>query len=342
MSMSTSISLSQWARLYDAAQKYKTMACWEWMYDSDIFGVQNPLTQEVGYCCIMGRKGEFFAMAVYLGTQGLETINSILSGRLGPGSDDLIDAQNCLMLSFGGREEIEPRDHQVIKQLGRQFRGRTDWPLFRRHKPGYRPWFLASDEVDFLALAIEQAMEVAPRVKDNPDFLISDEKERYLVRVSESIEGNLSWRDEWKKPSALIHKPLAVRVNESLLKQACQAIEQRGGTWLYDLYYGPFTIQETEPHYLPLMSLWMDLDSEAILGFEMTAPDEGLETHAECLLKLVCKSHVCPEKVLVMRERAGELLAPLAKELNFQLLITERLPPLENAKRSMKQFMSRV
>jgi len=48
-------SLEEWKGLYEAAVRLRELAPWEWMYDSDIFGVKNPYTGEVGYCCVLGR-----------------------------------------------------------------------------------------------------------------------------------------------------------------------------------------------------------------------------------------------------------------------------------------------
>ena len=35
-------TIQDWKNLFDAALKFKKIAPWQWMWDSDIFGVQNP------------------------------------------------------------------------------------------------------------------------------------------------------------------------------------------------------------------------------------------------------------------------------------------------------------
>ena len=53
--------------------------------------------------------------------------------------------QNCLACNFGDREEIEPRDRAVMKQLGIRFRGQGQWIYFRFMAPRQFPWFLDAE-----------------------------------------------------------------------------------------------------------------------------------------------------------------------------------------------------
>ena len=78
-------SLMEWKELYTAAVELKKIEPWAWMYDSDIFGVLNPASGEIGYCCIMGALGEVYALAVYLGTERTPSGKGSTEGRRPPG-----------------------------------------------------------------------------------------------------------------------------------------------------------------------------------------------------------------------------------------------------------------
>ena len=95
-------SLEEWKALYQAAKEFGEIKPWKWMTETDIFGIHNPATGEIGYCCIMGELGEVLAMAVYLGTAGLQGYMNIIEGLVGPDDPDSMFSQDCLMVSFEG------------------------------------------------------------------------------------------------------------------------------------------------------------------------------------------------------------------------------------------------
>ena len=63
-------TIGEWRRLFQAAQSFYELAPWEWMFDCDIFGVQNHETKEVGYLSVLDNSGEVFGLCVYLGSEG--------------------------------------------------------------------------------------------------------------------------------------------------------------------------------------------------------------------------------------------------------------------------------
>ncbi len=167
----SSLLLQEWRDLYEAALEFKKLASWKWMYDSDIFVVQNPVNGEIGYCCIMGTLGEVFGLVVYLGTEGLEGYLKIQSGEIPPDDIDVLHLQKCLSATFKDREFLQKQDLQIIRKVGLKFRGRNSWPLFRSYRPGYHPWYLTNDEVKYLTLALQQVNKICLRFKKDRDML---------------------------------------------------------------------------------------------------------------------------------------------------------------------------
>ena len=142
------------------------------MDDSDIFGVRDPETGVVNFCCIMGQAGEHYALAVYLGDEGLKGYLQIATGVIDQENMDALHAQKCLMVSFQDKSYLMEEDRLIIKQLGLKFRDKNSWPLFRDYTPGFMPWLLDESQVRLLITATEQAIEVALHFQNNTDLFI--------------------------------------------------------------------------------------------------------------------------------------------------------------------------
>ncbi len=123
-------SISQWRNLYNAAIEFRKLAPWEWMYDSDLFGVINPENGETGYCCIMGNLGEHYALGVYLGAEGLEGYREMQEGDYFSNPLEMIHLQKCLMASFENREYLSK-----VRDLYRGFVGDGEMRLVDTARP---------------------------------------------------------------------------------------------------------------------------------------------------------------------------------------------------------------
>ena len=336
-------SIQEWRDLYDAAMEFKKIECWNWMWDSDIFGVQNPVSGEIGYCCVMGRLGEHFALAVYLGTEGLEGYLKIQSEEVNPYSSEALHLQKCLMASFEDRELLRKEDLQVIKRLGLKFRGRNSWPFFRSYRPGYFPWYLTSEEAKYLTIALHQTIDVSLRFKNNPKMLTPSGKNQYLVRVPEKEKGGLRWRDEWLEPYPLEKVEITVKpINVNRLEKIKKTIFQYQGVWEIDFSYFPQPVKEKEERpYYPYAIFYVDHDSYFILNSYLEKPVKCISEFAEQFLKLIEEIKFLPQEVLVKRKEAFNLLKPVTSRLGIRLRNVKRLPALEQARVSMFKFFRR-
>src|SRR5215208_6086963 len=84
--------IREWRRLYESAVRIKEMSPWEWMTETDVFGVRSPETGELGFVSVMGLLGEHYAVSLYLGSEGIHGFLDlppvprpmVLGGRRGP------------------------------------------------------------------------------------------------------------------------------------------------------------------------------------------------------------------------------------------------------------------
>ena len=335
-------SFKEWKALYGAALEFRGIEPWGWMKETDIFGVQNPQSGEVGYCCVMGELGEVLAMAIYSGTQGLQGYINIQKGQIKPGDPDSLYIQDCLMLSFEDRRFIDKEDLQIIHELGFKFRGRNAWPLFRSYKPGYFPWFLHRDEVSYMTAALQQAKLVCLRLKDNKKLLIPPKKNLYLVRTPQKKDGMIVWKDEWREPAPLKQAKCSdVPVDEIRLQRIRKTAESTPMIWEVDFFYAPTPITKGERPYFPYAIMLIDRDSGFILDVHLAGFIEYEKEFLEQFLSCIENTSIVPLEILVRKEEAMNLLEPYASRLNINLSMVDELENIDHARREMEKHLGR-
>jgi Domain of unknown function (DUF6930) len=332
-------------RLLETAAEFSQARCWEWMGDTNIFGVQNPDNGEVGYCCVMGNAGQLFGLAVYLGSQGLLSYEMAATGVLEPDDIELLSYLRCLMVDFEDRSALRAYDLELIKSSGLKFRGRKSWPRFSSYMPGYVPWKLTTEEARFLTIAIRQALAVALRFKEDKALLDSpDPGEVFFVRVPVKESGALTWSDEWLEPATLDVENYPLNGTEEVrLRRIARRISLRPGTWEIDVFLSSMIIGEkTEPEERPSFGrvfLCVDHDSYAILDSLVASPADGLAGFRIHLIQLLETHLSAPENLLVRRREIFDLLQPVAEKLGFGLSLTASLTAVDQAQEALMEFL---
>lgn len=246
------------------------------MEESDLFGIQNPETEEFGFVSVMGMAEEHFAVGVYLGAEGLYQFLSFQ--QMAPYVDplDLLQMPQ-LQASFENRSQLEKQDRDTIKALRFKFRGRHAWPLFRHYHPGLVPWFIDGPQARFLAHALEQLLDVAPRFETNPSLLDHDDIETYLVRVPRKEDDNLTWDDQMMQIPPPELAPMEFELDSTLLDAVRQLPKQRSQIEV-DCFMLPMPVGEqgSRPFY-PYIVMLVDHGEGMILGFDMLQPLPSVE-----------------------------------------------------------------
>ncbi len=340
----TAPTKADWQALYQAALKFKEIEAWTWMYDSDVFGVQDPVSGEIGYCCTMGNLGEMFALALYLGSEGLESYMRIASKPpldLSEAFEELM-LQKSLMASFANRDEVTKEDRQVIKRLGLKFRGRNAWPLFRSYRPAYHPWHITAEEARFLTLALQQASEVCLRFREDPALFDPPQDDLWFVRVPEETEEGFTWRDAWLEPDLLEEEELPdVPLDELRLARLKKAAQFMDATWEMDFFLSPSAVQESEGErpYYPYLTMTVDHKSGFIFGTDLASPETYLAEFPWRFITLAERLKKLPTELWVIKEDAYDLLEPLTSHLGVELYLVDELESLREARTALGRFM---
>jgi len=340
-------SLEEAGQLYEVAARMKELAPWKWMDETEIFGVQYPETNKLGFVSLMGMAGEHFAVSVYQGAEGLYGIQGFASqveaGTANP--EELLDIPQ-LQASFENRDQLDRQDREVIKKLGLKFRGAYAWPMFRSYRPGYMPWFVTAEEALHLTHALSQTLEVAPRVKDDPELLSADGDEAgesYLVRVARRQGDSLVWEDQMMRvpppEPALISVALDFEVVDQLKELPQSPLKLEIDLFSLPTGIGGKGVRPSRP-YLLMMA---DGQSGMIIASEMMTIEDSLtEMHGRVPMLLATRlagAGAMPAEIIVRPGLLAGLLNPLANLLNIRLREADQLPGIDAAVDSMFSWM---
>jgi hypothetical protein len=196
---------------------------------------------------------------------------------------------------------------------------------------------LNNQQARFLTNALEQAVIVSLEAKGARKKLKSKKKEHYLVRVQKQ-DGE--WADEWLQPEPL-HKQTIT--SEPLDEVAVQRIKKNStgkhGTVELDYFFSPSPVKEgRERSFFPYVFLWADSESGFIFKVHVAIPSEYRKELCIEMLNFLQSNKVIPEKILVKKQEAYQLLEPILSRLGIQIKIVNDLEAVEEAKLHMFDF----
>jgi hypothetical protein len=328
----------EWRELYRAAMMFREFGPWQWMDDSHVFGIKDPESGEIGYCCVIGALEELLGLLVYGGSEGLSVLEGIRSGRLASENEDLHAIQRCLSFTFEDREMLDKRDLGVIKTLGLKFRGRQAWPLFRSHIPGFAPWFVSGSEARFLGLALRQTMGVAERLREAPALLKPPVKGRYLVLSGEK-KGEDVWHDEWVEPAPYEKRKVTASVDELRLARIKTGSQRVEDSWEVDFFFAPFVVTEGERPSYPYAAFYAVHKAGYVLNFTLAQYVDFEGEFTSGFLDFLEKTKVLPKAIMVKKDAVYDFFKPVAEKLGIAMKKVKELKSIRNAMDSMANDM---
>jgi len=329
-----------WQSLFNAADRFYQNRPWEFMANELIFGVEDPVSHQIGWCCVLGDGGIEYGLCVYRGSRGFNALRSILNES--PPEDTLPDLDS-LNLFFCHSDFLEKKDLAIIKELGigSKYQKTQRYPQFRSYVPARYQWYPNDDEAAFLTVAIEQAIEVSHMVKDNFDVLIEGSPDRFLVRTTEDKSGKSRWRNDYKSVGAYQEQPLKrIEIKDSVLKSIKALPKKKNFEIEADLFLSSTPICDSEPPWLPWLSLAIDVKRDFVFPPFFINKDEDPVSRAVInFIDLLSKQEYRPHTITVKNDHFYHSLKDICEKLDCNLTKTNYLPSLHMVKESFKQHM---
>jgi hypothetical protein len=335
----------EWEALYKAGVDFRNVYPWFILDESVVFGIRNPETGEIGFCCVIGRAGQLTGLNLYMGEQGLAGLWEMrrqIPPYLREDADptETLFLQDCLSAHFVDREELTKDDYAKIKELGLRFRGAGAWPQFHRYLPGFYPWRLSGPEARFLTIALEQVVAMSRIVLNKRDYLLPPAANgHYLIRERNGD----TWEDHWERiilptPPTPVPAPL----DEARVERIKADLPETDGVIEVDTFYifNPIADSDNSRPYLPLAMMVVDHASGFVLSIGFIAPSALPEAVPRTALDVAEHLKMLPGRVLVKREELFTYLEPTLTRLGIELLFVRELATLDAARNDLMRHLT--
>jgi len=336
------VSLDTWRRLYDLAERTRALEPWTWMEETDVFGVEDPEAGQILFVSVMGLLGEYRAVAVYPGALALSQFWQMQDA---PNSEILADIMfgiHHAHAAFGGKKDLLPQEKRLVDALGMKFKGPAGWPYFRSHKPGWVPWTIDAREARWIALALENLLDVAPRVQKDRRLLGTGGAERqYLVRSRSG--GNIAgpWRDT-RQPCPPSVATLQVRVPMATVRDL-RGLQSNGITVEMDVFPSFMKIgKRGERAQTPFILMVCETERGLILGIELMNVEGAIEdlwarVPAQ-FVEILARNRIRPDRLRLRTAWIAMVLDALCRELGIEMALVPEIPAVAQARQGLDRF----
>ena len=309
-----------WLALHHAFHKYCEAAPWECLANEDLVVVEDPAGRYQGYCVALGDGDMVYGLGVYLGDIGLSNFLATISDEDEPDGQAMLERQLSLSAMLADREELEPEERKIIRDLGLRYRGRGRWPMFRSARPGYWPWFVNGDEARFLTVALDNVREIAERVaRGELELYDKGNTDLVLARVPEGC----GWKDEWRRLVAPVLPKADNSVDVERLRLIRESTPAGAAAWEVTVSYMPALIRHGrgDRPYMPTLVMVAERDSNLVLACRVLGETPSTAERQEPVLELLTDQDQLPERLVCDRNGTAELMAPIAAALGMSLFV---------------------
>ncbi|HEY2382021.1 MAG TPA: hypothetical protein VGK48_12650 [Terriglobia bacterium] len=331
--------MSSWLDLYNLAGRVRKMAPWDWMDEIDIFGVQAHPGRDPFFISVMGAGGEHFAMAMYPDIGALSQLWALREVQYV--EPEMVLEIPQTQLSFEDREYLQEDDRNLLKRLGLKFKGAKAWPQFRTYRGGFSPWLPSLEELEPFRVALEQSLEVAPRLQEHPELIHPEDPASYLVRTADP---NGKWRDEFRKIQLTPIRRVRSMPDAGQVRRG-RAMPKGEGRLEVDFFMIPTPVLTGKEHtFYPYVLLLVESKQGLVVGQQLlsveTTVDDMLHRVPEGLLAQFERIGNRPSTLVVRPGRMENLLRPWCESLGIKLMVHEHLQHLDEAKQGLIEFLS--
>jgi hypothetical protein len=322
-----------WGELYSEAVLFLSLAPWHKIGDEHLFGVRDPATGEVGWCCVMGSAGTLMGLAVYRGHVGFDFWRRLQCEELD--QEDALYGQEALTLVYADRNDLPRRELRRLRELGFSFRGRARWPQFENHKAGRLPVPLDELEAERMLYTLRGAIDLIVNKRDEPGWAKPDANGRLLVRSLRDGE----WVEERVAPPQPIERrvPQFDSVRAERLKHALPRSEAELECDVRPM--GAVIEERKGQGYMPAHFVLADRATGAVVHHKLGRPKERDQMAQVELMTGLERLGSRPAVVLVRRPSVERVIRPVVHALGVEVRLVDDLPHLDEMHAFLQEML---
>lgn len=316
-------SLHAWRELYDGVARFRALAPWQWIEESQVVGVRDPQSGEVNYCSVSGdgRRGR---LLVHLGSAGLCTFGRLLTAPSDEAAQLTHSLLSCLHVWFGSKKEVPARQRERLEQLGLSFRG-GNYPILSVMEPGYYPDPMPDRYRDYLLTALPVLLDALDHMREEPHPYGEGPDSSVLVFSCAESSSGAPWRHAWEDPDEWHGFPTGT-VDEVLVQRLRRSNRQRRGTWEVGLFVAPVVEPEGERYRYAWGLLVTCPTTGFIVGTEVFPASPDPTDARQAMLHLLDRAELWPELITISEIHAARVLEPLVVPLNLTVKFCDEMP----------------
>jgi len=317
-----------WKRLYDAADFVKAQKPWEYLDEYEFVTIELPGRKEAAYCAVVDFMESANTISVFETPEALFDLIYLLESDGVPWHQES-RYENCIDVIFADREELEPADRDMIKELGLKYRGKRSWTMFRSFEKGFCVSSLNLKEAERLALVLEQLGLAISDMRDR-DIEVDFEMDGTLLRrfskkgqAWETIPAQLTVKDK----QVLTFK----MIDEITLRQLKKAKKLRS-TLQIDVMHHVFGLGDYEKGKQRRERFAMAIEEgdvpEKFLTVRMDPLDEEIPAILDLLISFI-QVKGRPMEIMVRDDIIRMAIGEFCEEIGIKLIVSGFLDLLD-------------
>ena len=336
--MNTEVSPEKWRNIFETAREFYQMAPWQWMHDSHLFGMVDPVSDQKCYGTVMGSMGNYYALALYRGKIGYKSY-LLLQEEAQSDPEHALYEQDCLIASFEPSDDIDPQDLVLAHKVEVDMAGLDRLPGFRSYKKALMPWGPDEAELDLLEAGMRLSMEIAEAMAQNENYLVPAEADKGKLLFFTLKEG--AWTSNWQKPDSLVEFSPPQMMAEKNWATEAQKLPIKEGTWLFERFFfrQPSLDDTVDRPYFPIVLMFLDMKTQVMRGLDIVHPFHLTDQGPDVLLELFQDAEMLPRQIVVSNKENYILLHALARTIGVEIHLEEDLDILPDIKAELYRQM---